>query len=921
MAPTLTVVVIVFNDATRLPRAVRSVQRQTLARSPGGLEIVIVDDASTDDTPRVAEALVAADPARVRYHRLAENSGGCSAPRNAGIDLAEGRYVMFLDSDDELPPDSCSALVQAVDESGADFAAGRCVRRHLNRGALLTPWYAWLFTERRVLTSILDNPDLLYDTLSTNKCYRREFLQTHGLRFPVGFHYEDLLFSAQVYLHATRIAIIPDLVYYWDVVDATDTPSISNRRHELSNFRDRVLIHTKIDEAFAARGATELKLAKDVKFLRHDLRLYIAELPFREPDYRREFLALARDYLRTLDRRAYARAEPVQAIVGYLIECVDEANLFTAIDWIAHSRKLSTRLHRDADRVYWCSEHLDSEEGRAVLDVTELGLHELPLDKLDLYNQITALRVEGSVLHLTGVILNQLDRLSPHESVRLELVLTSRRGAGRRGRRAHRVPVSELGRAANGDLTWSVALDLAHIIRARGFVDRVWDLRAHLHVGGVRNVSRLSVRDSSYDGAVLPVRPMAGALAANHLETLVTPDGDLGLQFVPTSRLARSVHERSRRIGESATARRARDVARRTAKTLRNPRHPRLQEEVFRRTLLHLPAAGRLVFFESEGGAHATGNPRAVYDELRRRGIRFDAVWATKNGTAGFPSDAALVRHGSVAYHRALARARVWIDDAGVPAESPKRAGTTYVQTFAGTPLKWVGFDAAAMRRATNADRLALRRRVDKWDAIVVRSPFEAETIPAAFRTKAELLRVGYPRCDVLVNAGDEDRAKARAEAGVTGDEHVVLYLGACARSLVPDQTMLAPGQRLLTGKSGPDRTTLLLAADVLVTQHHPALFEFPLLHRPVVLLGCSCPVRARRGSRAETYFDLDEQPPGPVVWSADDLRASLADLDALYAANRDALDRWIETYAPYDDGHAASAVADFVVRALEDGK
>src|SRR5207245_9700130 len=104
----------------------------------------------------------------------------------AGIERATGRYVMFLDSDDELPPGSCAALVEAVEGSDADFGAGLCMRRHLNRGGLLTPWYSWLFTERRVPTSILANPDPTHDTLSTNKCYRLAFLLAHHLRFPVG---------------------------------------------------------------------------------------------------------------------------------------------------------------------------------------------------------------------------------------------------------------------------------------------------------------------------------------------------------------------------------------------------------------------------------------------------------------------------------------------------------------------------------------------------------------------------------------------------------------------------------------------------------------------------------------------------------------------------------------------------------------
>lgn len=90
--PDCTVVVITYNDARRLPRAVRSVLGQTLR----DLEVIISDDASTDDTPRVAAELAASDP-RVRYLRREHNSGGCGAPRNDGLDAAAAPYVMFLD--------------------------------------------------------------------------------------------------------------------------------------------------------------------------------------------------------------------------------------------------------------------------------------------------------------------------------------------------------------------------------------------------------------------------------------------------------------------------------------------------------------------------------------------------------------------------------------------------------------------------------------------------------------------------------------------------------------------------------------------------------------------------------------------------------------------------------------------------------
>ena len=98
--PDISVVVIVHNDAQRLPAAVCSVFDQTLR----SVEVIIADDCSTDGSYDVARSLAAARPGQVRVIRLPENSGGCGEPRNQGMAVARGRYVMFLDSDDTLEP-------------------------------------------------------------------------------------------------------------------------------------------------------------------------------------------------------------------------------------------------------------------------------------------------------------------------------------------------------------------------------------------------------------------------------------------------------------------------------------------------------------------------------------------------------------------------------------------------------------------------------------------------------------------------------------------------------------------------------------------------------------------------------------------------------------------------------------------------
>lgn len=115
---------------------------------------------------------------------------------------------MFLDSDDELDRNACRAMVRAIETTGADFVSGLCVRVHTTpRGRKEKPWYRWIYRQTRVLDSLTDDPDpLVWDTLATNKCYRRSFLLNHRLRFPTGIAYEDFLFTARAWLAARRVA-------------------------------------------------------------------------------------------------------------------------------------------------------------------------------------------------------------------------------------------------------------------------------------------------------------------------------------------------------------------------------------------------------------------------------------------------------------------------------------------------------------------------------------------------------------------------------------------------------------------------------------------------------------------------------------------------------------------------------------------
>ncbi|MEW2358120.1 CDP-glycerol glycerophosphotransferase family protein [Spirillospora sp. NPDC029432] len=957
--PDVSVVVIAYNDAGRLPRAVRSALGQTL----GGVEVVIVDDASTDGTGEAADRFAAAHPGRVRAVHLPENSGGCGRPRNTGVELARGDRVMFLDSDDVLDRHACLTMVAAAEETGADLVSGLCVRSHLGPKARETPWYPRLYRRRAVHDSVLDHPDLLYDTLSTNKCYRRDFLLDRGLRFVEDLHYEDLLFSAEAYLAADRIAVVPHRVYTWYVEADADRPSISNRRRELRNLADRLEIHRRIDRVFRAHGAADLKAAKDVKFVNHDLLLYLDDLRARDEEYRRRFLELARPYVAGLDPGTLAAARRLPAIAAYM---VGRGDLEGAISAAEFARKkipeLRAELVEHEGRVYWGERHLRDGPGREILDVTALGIHARPLTELRPATTATALRRAGRRARLTGLVANPLGRVPAGARLRGEVELRDRRHR----RRTVRFPAEF---AHRGDaIEFRAGLDTARRVRPIGLVDPLWDARLIMRVNGDRLVLRIGLAGggAGVTGVPLPVRPRLTRLAGTRLRPYETEAGNLSFVLEGGGLLTEPFKAALRALRHSPAFRRAwRGLRRaeRSARSLRAALRRRLTARktkiaVFNRVLSRLPVRKGTVVFESHLGKQYSDNPKYIYRELRRAGVPVRAYWSYEGSPKGFPKDAALVRRGSWAYFRALARAEFWIDNQGFPEGLRKRKATTYLQTWHGSAYKLMGFDQPALKNATRAEQQRFRRAVERYDCFLVRSAHDERTLVPGLGVTAELLPAGYPRNDPLVrgSGGDPELAREladlRRELGLDDGRTVVLYAPTfrggpggrpVARAGLPfdaarfaaelggEQIMLVRphylcrtvvprGLRHAVRAAGhiADVTPLLLLADVLVTDYSSVMFDYALLDRPMIFYTPPEPEPAPPPGRAWAprgrespggYFDLAAHAPGPVVEDEDALFGALCNLDAVrddYAGARHA---FADRYGEHDQGTAAAAV------------
>jgi glycosyltransferase involved in cell wall biosynthesis len=223
--PTVSVILPVHNAALTLARCVDSVVAQTAE----GVELIIVDDGSTDGSREIAEGYVKAYPGMARLINL--EGGGVSAARNAGVRAARGTYVGFVDSDDHIAPDMYAHLLGLMDDGQSDMAV--CAKYVEGGGPLRIKEHAKPF--RGNVDFSVETPEqlsFLIENVSNfvwDKLLRADIIRTRSLRFPEAFSYsEDFAFLAVYLSYAKRVVFTDRPCYYYNVnnpLSISNTPS------------------------------------------------------------------------------------------------------------------------------------------------------------------------------------------------------------------------------------------------------------------------------------------------------------------------------------------------------------------------------------------------------------------------------------------------------------------------------------------------------------------------------------------------------------------------------------------------------------------------------------------------------------------------------------------------------------------------
>lgn len=873
--PTLSIIVIAYNNELYVEEALESVASQSFKN----FECIVVNDFSTDRTGEIIDSFVKNDN-RFKVIHLSQNSGGCSVPRNTGIEASKGQYLMFLDGDDWYTNDACEKMLAAMYRTNSDFVSGQVVRTnnyHI--------WYKNLvFKQNLENINVKEMPAILFDSLSVNKIYKRAFLDRHKLRFPEGIHYEDVLFTGQAYFLADSISILTQNIYYWRVVTETNTTelSITNRRHEIDNLKNRLKAHSMWDEFIQKNSLQLYKGHKNNKFLRHDMKLYLNDYAEFSEDYRVQFHKISHEYfLKTFDPYEFLRLPTDERILYFLIYKNDVEAFNDYIRYRNNEEIPQNRIIIDGTNAYFVSEKANQNESKFLklpslkpyVQVNELQLSkEL---KLRLNFDFKVLGFSNSDIVASILIKN--------ESVKY----------------SQQVPISS---DING-----VDFMLPNLPFGKYIIE------IHYKVGHISGKITLS------NSEVVNFRLQRVSNDSHQYSLDLYKNNFIELDVSPTNTVKRNIKriETSYFVGKVS----------KYLEKIKIKKNKSVSVKPY-------------VFFESHMGKQYSDSPKYIYEELLKMNLPVTFVWSFEEGKQiTVPGNPLYVTRGTEKYKQLLSQSAVIVDNQGLSQFFTKQSNQLYIQTWHGTPLKKMGYDK--LSGMSDVDMKRLKKQVSAWDVFLSSSKYNTNTFKQAFDLDSIILELGYPRNDLLFGDNSQLCKIIKEKLEIPRENNVILFaptfrdwnrnsvestvevVRLLSESLNKTDTLLLRLHYLeahaLHGINLPsnvvdvskyeDIQELYLISNLMITDYSSVMFDYALTGKPMLFY---CPDLNDYWAHRGMYFDLIEWAPGPVIDNHQDLLKYLKDTEWI-GRYKEKYKKFIAEFSTFEDGKSSENVANLI--------
>ena len=233
--PTISVIIPVFNTTKFLKKCVDSVINQTYKN----LEIILVDDGSTDGSEKICDDYSKIDNRVIVVHK---QNGGLSSARNTGLEKASGEFVAFADSDDYLQENMIEKLVDTEEQTQADIViCGFVMENEAGENYASTPALKNETYTKREALELLNQPRQDRYTVAWNKLYKASLFE--DIKYPEGKIHEDQWTIHKLFFKASKVSAIEDVLYHYVVHEG----SIMQAKNPIKHFDDIDALFERIE--------------------------------------------------------------------------------------------------------------------------------------------------------------------------------------------------------------------------------------------------------------------------------------------------------------------------------------------------------------------------------------------------------------------------------------------------------------------------------------------------------------------------------------------------------------------------------------------------------------------------------------------------------------------------------------------------
>lgn len=374
----------------------------------------------------------------------------------------------------------------------------------------------------------------------------------------------------------------------------------------------------------------------------------------------------------------------------------------------------------------------------------------------------------------------------------------------------------------------------------------------------------------------------------------------------------------------------------------------------------HSPYENTTIIFESFGGRQVSDSPYAIYKVFKTLYPGINMIWSIDRSQKKFCKDnqIAYVVRRTNKWVRVLEKSQFWISNARFPTWVKKPNYVTYIQTWHGTPLKKLGLDIenVSMPGTTTVKyHKNFVREANRWDALVSPNDYSTQIFRSAFGFTNQILKIGYPRNDELINTRPEDIDAIKEQLGIPLDKKVVMYaptyrdnqfaekgkytfelpfdLDDFRKSFGDDTVLILRMHYLISNaldisdysdfvydySNYPNISDLYLVSDLLITDYSSVFFDYAYLKRPILFYPYD--YHLYKEELRGFYLNYEKDLPGKIAENSKQLLAEIN--HALAHPDMSANEKFMSFYNRFcaiNDGLSSLKVVNYVMHQIESG-